>query len=254
MKPTAYYNENDPFAAAWLRNLIASNLICYGDVDERSIAEVKVTDLATYTQCHFFAGIGGWSYALRLANWNDSRPIWTGSCPCQPFSPIGLKKGENDERHLWPTWRSLIEKRHPTVIFGEQSSNAVDWLRGVRSDLARMDYAVAAIPIEAASAGAQFLGDRFYFVAAANGIEFRQKPSTGKQPNIEYHTSSHTPHITPGDGWYRGFDGKLRRLESSINWLAYGIPNRVGKLRGYGNAIHPETAKTFIAAAMAIMP
>ena len=40
-----YYNEIDPFAAAWLRNLIKEKLIPDGDVDERSIADVQPVDL-----------------------------------------------------------------------------------------------------------------------------------------------------------------------------------------------------------------
>jgi DNA (cytosine-5)-methyltransferase 1 len=79
---TAYYNELDPFAAAWLRNLIAAGLIPQGEVDERSIEDVTPNDLAGFRQCHFFAGIGGWPLALRLAGWPDERPVWTGSCPC----------------------------------------------------------------------------------------------------------------------------------------------------------------------------
>ena len=107
-KMTAYYNEFDPFAAAWLRELIKKGHIAHGEVDERPIQEVRPEDLRGYTQCHFFAGIGGWSYALRLANWPDDRPVWTGSCPCQPFSSAGRQKGKADDRHLWPVWERLI--------------------------------------------------------------------------------------------------------------------------------------------------
>ena len=64
---TAYYNENDLNAAAWLRNLINMGEIADGEVDTRSIEDVTPNDLKGFTQCHFFAGIGGWSYALRLA-------------------------------------------------------------------------------------------------------------------------------------------------------------------------------------------
>lgn len=56
-----YYNEFDPAAAAWLRELMANNLIAQGDVDERSIKDVRGDDLRGYAQCHFFAGIGIWS-------------------------------------------------------------------------------------------------------------------------------------------------------------------------------------------------
>ena len=100
----AYYNENDPFAAAWLRELIKAKLIADGEVDERSIELVRPDDLRGFVQCHFFAGIGGWSYALRLAGWPDNREVWTGSCPCQPWSVAGKGDGENDARHLWPVW------------------------------------------------------------------------------------------------------------------------------------------------------
>ena len=149
---TAYYNEIDPYAAQWLRNLITEKLIAPGDVDERSIAEVNANDLAGYTQCHFFAGIGGWSYALRLAQWPDDRPVWTGSCPCQPFSAAGKRIGFADERHLWPAWFHLITQRRPAIILGEQVASATQWLRLVRSDLEALEYAVGAMPIEAASA------------------------------------------------------------------------------------------------------
>lgn len=161
----AYYNEYDPYAAQWLRNLIEEGLIAYGDVDERSINDVKPRELKGYTQCHFFAGLGGWSYALRLAGWPDDREVWTGSCPCQPFSVAGARKGFDDPRHLWPTWQRLVKKRKPSVVFGEQVARAPDWLNLVRSDLETMGYAVGAIPLEAASAGADHFRDRYWFVA-----------------------------------------------------------------------------------------
>lgn len=165
MRKGAYYSEWDPFAAQWLRNLIAENLIAPGDVDERSIAEVQADDLDGFSQCHFFAGIGGWSRALRLSGWPDDRPVWTGSCPCQPISVAGKRKGDRDHRHLWPEFRRLIAERRPATVFGEQVTGAPDWLRLVRGDLEAMEYAVGAYPIEAASAGADHFRDRYWFVA-----------------------------------------------------------------------------------------
>jgi len=162
---SAYYNEIDPFAAQWLRNLIEANLIAPGEVDERSIEDVRPDDLRGFTQCHFFAGIGGWSYALRLAGWPDDEPVWTGSCPCQPFSVAGFQNGFSDKRHLWPEFKRLISERNPPVIFGEQVAAASQWLGRVRGDLEEMDYAVGAVPIEAASDGACHYRDRYWFVA-----------------------------------------------------------------------------------------
>ena len=162
-----YYNEIDPYAAQWLRNLIDAKQIAPGDVDTRSIVDVRADDLKGYTQCHFFAGIGVWSHALRQSGWPDSRPVWTGSCPCQPFSAAGNQKGTADERHLWPVWFNLIRERRPPVIFGEQVEAAVNhgWLDLVQTDLEGEDYACGAVGIPAAGVGAPHIRQRLWFVA-----------------------------------------------------------------------------------------
>lgn len=169
MGALAYYNENDRYTAEWLRNLIAAKLIAPGDVDERSIVDVRADDLRGYTQCHFFAGIGGWSYALRLAGWPDDRPVWTGSCPCQPFSAAGKGAAFTDERHLWPVWFPLIAERRPAVVFGEQVEAAVrwGWLDLVCADLEAESYAVGAAVLPACGVGAPHIRQRLWFVADA---------------------------------------------------------------------------------------
>ena len=125
--PHAYYNEIDPYAAQWLRNLIEAGHIAPGDVDERSIVDVRPDDLRGYTQAHFFAGIGGWSIALRAAGWPDDRPVWTGSCPCPSFSAAGQGGGFRDPRHLWPDWARLVRECQPATIFGEQADDAIGY-------------------------------------------------------------------------------------------------------------------------------
>jgi len=166
----AYYNEIDPAAAQWLRNLISAGHIAPGDVDERSIEDVRPDDLKPYTQCHFFAGIGVWSYALRRAGWPDDRPVWTGSCPCQPFSTAGKGAGFSDERHLWPSWFHLIGERKPATIFGEQvaSKDAEPWIDLVQDDLEALGYGVGSVPFPSASVGAPHIRDRLYWMANAN--------------------------------------------------------------------------------------
>ena len=164
---TAYYTEIDPFAAQWLRNLIAAGHIAPGDVDEGSIEEVSADDLKGYTQCHFFAGIGGWSYAARLAGWPDDQPMWTGSCPCQPFSAAGKRKGTDDERHLWPVFFELIRECSPSIVFGEQVASRLgrEWFAGVRADLETLAYAVGGADLCAASVGAPHIRQRLWWVA-----------------------------------------------------------------------------------------
>jgi DNA (cytosine-5)-methyltransferase 1 len=169
---SAYYNEIDPFAAQWLRNLIAAGHIAPGEVDERDIRHVAPCELEGFTQCHFFAGIGVWSYALRLAGWPDERPAWTGSCPCQPFSSAGKRGGFDDDRHLWPAWFELIKVRKPEAVFGEQvaSPDGRAWFDLVSSDLESLGYAAASIDFCSAGVGAPHIRQRQYFAGLAEWV------------------------------------------------------------------------------------
>jgi len=171
----AYYNEINPYAAQWLRNLIAAGHIAPGDVDERSIEDVRPADLVGYTQCHFFAGIGIWSASLRAAGWSDDRPVWTGSCPCQPFSTAGKGEGFDDERHLWPAWFHLVRVCRPATVFGEQVANGdgIAWVDLVHRDMEGEGYAIGAADLCAAGWGAPHIRQRLYFVAHAHGDELR---------------------------------------------------------------------------------
>lgn len=182
MSPSAYYNEIDPFSAQWLRNLIAGGHIAPGEVDERSIEDVTPDDLRGFTQCHFFAGIGVWSHSLRLAGWPDDKPVWTGSCPCQPFSAAGKGDGFADERHLWPHFFHLISERRPQHVFGEQvaAGNANAWFDLVQADLEGMDYAFGLVPFAAAGVGAPHIRERAYWVAnASSEYESTARDETG---------------------------------------------------------------------------
>ncbi|UOF77639.1 5 cytosine DNA methyltransferase [Caudoviricetes sp.] len=166
----AYYNEIDLYAAEWLRNLIKAGHIADGEVDTRSIVDVQPEEIKHFDQCHFFAGIAGWSHALRLAGWKDDRKIWTGSCPCQPFSVAGKGKGINDERHLWPHLFRLIRGCRPPVVMGEQVAGAAGygWIDGVRLDLEGEDYTIEGVDIAACSVNAPHIRQRLYWVANTN--------------------------------------------------------------------------------------
>jgi DNA (cytosine-5)-methyltransferase 1 len=286
----AYYNEFDPKTAAWLRALIAAGLIADGEVDERSITEVQPGDLVGFTQCHFFAGIGGWSYALRLAEWPDDRECWTGSCPCQPFSVAGKGEGADDPRDLWPAWRGLIAQRHPAAVFGEQvaSSDGALWLDRVYVDMEAQGYAIGAADIPAAGVGAPMAGQRLWFVAEA-GRE--QLPGEGRAADAsparvteaEARQQRVWPDAQPDRGgdelaeadrghgfWWSGplqvgrnaVEAEIARggrryraqwrIKPGLSLLANGIPGRVALLRGFGNAIVPQVAAEVIAAYMEI--
>ena len=318
---TVYYNESDPKAAAWLRELMFEDHIPWGEVDERSIEDIRPAELAGYTQCHFFAGIGGWSYALRLAGWPSDRPVWTGSCPCQPFSAAGKGAGFADERHLWPSWHWLIQQRRPDIVFGEQVATALQWWDLVSADLEVEGYTTGAAIIGAHSVGAPHIRQRLYWMAESHSGErhgfadgqgrigdgtargwiegdsqFERRSENGRMADAagERRAGQHTLLRQEDDGrqpaanileaarggearvmagaddtgpqgwrerrhgadqrstWAYSLvdcrDGKRRPVEPGTFPLAHGVPARVGRLRGYGNAIVPQVAAAFIEA------
>ncbi|EQB1509214.1 DNA cytosine methyltransferase [Enterobacter hormaechei] len=321
MTPSAYYNEIDPFAAQWLRNLIAGGHIAPGEVDERSIEDVTPDDLRGFTQCHFFAGIGVWSHSLRLAGWPDDKPVWTGSCPCQPFSAAGKGDGFADERHLWPHFFHLISERRPQHVFGEQvaSGNANTWFDLVQADLEGMGYAFGLVPFTSAGIGAPHIRERAYWVANSGGerlnridsllqrqesgwvtksvLEASRDRNTGSVANTNGERSQRERENSNQERWegsdvrqtglrcgagfsstleVNGFwrdadwlfcrDGKWRPVEPGTFPLVDGAAarlgrvepgvarvassNRVGRLKGYGNAINAQAAAEFIRAYM----
>lgn len=346
----AYYNEFDKQAAAWLRELIASGHLPPGEVDERDIRGVSGSDLLGFDQCHFFAGIGGWALALEMASWPDGATVWTGSCPCQPFSAAGKRKGTADERHLWPEFRRLVADCKPPVVFGEQvaSKDGRGWLAGVRADLEALGYGVGAADLCAPGAGAPHIRQRLWWVADAAGqwtrgvigklakekrdgvreisregagraviepggffggvgdserdvmgrvsgsplgskakgdssgevdgagcLVLGPASTTGGLPNASgqglpapqleaivgergQQQGRAVAELRGAQGhwdgaiWIDCADGKARRVKPGIHPLAHGVPNRVGLLRGYGNAIVPQVAATFIEAYLEI--
>ncbi|MBA7934054.1 DNA cytosine methyltransferase [Klebsiella sp. RHBSTW-00215] len=229
MKLAAYYNEIDPFAAQWLRNLIAGGHIAPGEVDERSIEDVTPDDLREFTQCHFFAGIGVWSHSLRLAGWPDDRPVWTGSCPCQPFSAAGKGDGFADERHLWPAFFHLISELRPQHVFGEQvaAGNANTWFDLVQADMEGVGYAFGLVPFTSAGIGAPHIRERAYWVANADSVISDRSGNVRASGRDEYSNGGDDVRLADAGGEYKG---------SARNKAGAGESCRAGKDGGLGNA------------------
>jgi len=282
----AYYNEFKPEAAHMLRQLIRDGLIADGEVDERSITEVSSGDIKGFTQHHFFAGIGGWSVALRLAMWPDDRPVWTGSCPCQPFSVAGKQKGKDDERHLWPVWFGLIRESKPNIVFGEQVSSAIrhGWWDDVADDLEREGYTTRAEIRPACSVGSPHKRDRLWFVGNAehNGHTTSEKPRSLTQgshnnkaeskqaiesarPVSELASMANTIDLgqqgcisqeiqwQPREPWesersFANWNNGWPISSSKICGVVDGIHGRTPLLHAFGNAIVPQVAAEFIEA------
>lgn len=314
---------------------MSEGAIAPGVVDERDIRDVLPHELKEYTQCHFFAGIGVWSHSLRKAGFSDDDRVWTGSCPCQPFSAAGRRAGVSDERHLWPHWNHLIQENQPPIIFGEQvaSKDGINWFDLVSSDLEGQKYSVGAADLCAAGFGAPHIRQRLFFGAysrrdnyfrVADSKRFRRE--RGERPEergFRHRQDARWPEsdnglVGPNETYSRGLGdsvnstrewdprgflgekseehgegfpihgGKSFRLEyagpgldeksgtatsgfwRNTDWLlgqdpdqrrfrpvepgsfplADGTPNRVGRVRAYGNAIVSEVAAGFIGAFM----
>src|SRR5271166_6208473 len=165
-KIKAFYNDIDPFICGWLSNLMDLGAITPGKISNKSILELSPDEVVGYDRVHCFAGIAGWDLALDRANWG-CRQVFTGSCPCQPLSSAGQRKGHTDERHLWPAFYRLIAERRPATVFGEQvaSKDGREWLAGVRADLEELGYAVGAADLCAASAGSPHIRQRLFWIA-----------------------------------------------------------------------------------------
>lgn len=244
---TAFYNEIAAYPAAWTRNLIAAGHVADGVVDERSIVELDATELVGFEQCHFFAGIGGWSYALRLAGWPDDRAVWTASCPCQPFSTAGKGRGVDDERHLWPVLFELVRECRPSVLFGEQVASPAGraWFDAVSADLESAGYAVGAANLCAAGVGAPHIRQRLYFVAVADadgaGPQGRGERRDGGDERVTRARGVAGERMADaiiGDGTLRNareMAGAARSVEGARNHAAHAAPYG-GPAIGMGDA------------------
>lgn len=251
VKHRAYYNKIDPHVALWLRNLIARGLIAPGDVDQRSIVDVRASDLAGYTQCHFFAGIGGWSLAFRRAGIPDSFPAWSASCPCPPWSRARIwhadTAGRKDARDLWPVLMPLIRAQRPALLYGEQVAGkpAQPWILRTKRNLRGADYEFKGDTIKAKDRGSPQGRERFYFSADLGG-EGRQglvaRGGAGAARSWRWGGEADLRAIAdapfkPGDRWPQPL---VRRGDA-------GLSARVADVRAYGNAIDPWVAAAFIA-------
>lgn len=244
-----YYNEWDEEVAAIICSRIADGSLPAGDVDTRSIEDVCPDDLRGYVSCHFFAGIGGWPLALRQAGWPDDRPVWTGSCPCQPWSQAGDGKGFEDERDLWPEFHRLIGQRRPPVVFGEQVTGprADPWVDAVQADVEALEYAFGAVPFAAAGVGSPQKRHRLYWVAHAQARQERwtREPSEG-EPAPHRGRCDDDRTYWAGHAWIICSDGTRRPIEPGTLPLADGLPRPVVGNAAYGNAVVVPAAREFI--------
>lgn len=214
-----------------------------------------------------FSGIGGFALAAKWAGWEtvafcekeqyakrvlgrhwpnvpvieDIRnitekigcDILTGGFPCQPFSVAGKQKSTADDRHLWPELLRVIALERPTWIVAENVPGIVGLaLDQVLADLESAGYSSRALIIPACAVDAPHRRDRVWIMAHSAstrcGARSELQLKDGATGNA-YHSSERSD----SGQWF---------AEPSVGRVANGIPSRVDRLRGLGNAIVPQVA------------
>lgn len=200
--------------------------------------------------------------------------LLTGGFPCQPFSVAGKRAGAADNRFLWPEMLRVVSEARPAWIVGENVAGIINMeLDRCLSDLENLGYSVWPLVIPACAVDARHRRDRVWIVAndaqckwslratqesrqGANGNQTGSKVETASlrgcgcgiianpistRLEIEQCESGNNGGQQPtaersGDGWARWLP------ESNVGRVAHGVPKRVDRLKGLGNAIVPQVA------------
>jgi|SRR5579864_251801 len=261
-----YYNENNPYRAAVLRERMAEGLLPKGVVDERDIQVVPDEDFLGYTQVHLFAGIGGFPLGLRQAGFSEQRRIVTGGFPCQDISNAGKRAGITGTRSR--LWREMVRCIR---VVGQGTADA-EWCREVVADATERRQ-----PVRGESSGRDGLatrsGETFSDadafgrdgrtndegeappernriaqsdLADADGGRCEQRHARERRlPVVDAGSVSHPTETRlegPDFGEVGGIAGRPDRwpVEPNVGRVANGIPKRVDRLAALGDAIVPQ--------------
>ena len=93
--------------------------------------------------------------------------ILTAGYPCQPFSQAGVRRGEEDDRHIWPEIFTIVQAKRPAwCVFENVSGHISLGLDQVLSDLESKGYAVQPFVVPACAVDAPHRRDRVWIIAA----------------------------------------------------------------------------------------
>lgn len=193
-----------------------------------------------------------------------------GGYPCQPFSTAGKRGGAEDDRHLWPEMRRLVEELRPAWVIGENVAGHITLgLDQVLSDLDALGYASRAFVIPAVAVDARHRRDRVWIVAHADSAERKtlNTISSGDgqgeagQGGASCGGSSLPDPASkrPQEPWWMGVahhseaqgNGKANHAVDGCRWpaepgmgrVAPGVPNRMDRIKSLGNSIVPQVAE-----------
>jgi DNA (cytosine-5)-methyltransferase 1 len=208
-----------------------------------------------------FDGIGGF-------DWLAAEPVdlICGGFPCQPFSLAGQRKGTADDRYLWPAMLHAVAVVQPTWVIAENVPGIIGpALDEVLSDLEAAGYETGTLALPACAFDAPHIRQRLWILAHRDRTSRRMEPGRleragrtegqaepghdGAHGHVADTDHSHESDV-PIDGvsWLRvsaddSGGNHAWATEPELDRVAYGIPHRVDRLRGLGNAIVPQIAE-----------
>lgn len=100
-----------------------------------------------------------------------------GGYPCQPFSPIGKRKGVADERFIWPQIKELIGLVQAPWVFFENVKEHLKngFLDIVKPDLEELGYEVRYLVLDGLSCGVPMKRKRLFIYAFRSGEGLSQR-------------------------------------------------------------------------------
>jgi len=105
---------------------------------------------------------------LKEVDWTTVEPIdiLTAGYPCQPFSNAGLRKGLNDERHIWPSIKEIISQLRPNIVILENvRGHLTIGFKEVLQDLTEIGYDAQWAIVRASDVGAPHRRERLFVLA-----------------------------------------------------------------------------------------
>lgn len=222
-----------------------------------------------------FPGVTNYGDIRNVPGHDTTGPVWllTGGFPCQPFSVAGQQRGKGDDRYLWPEMAACIERARPAWVLAENVPGIIGMeLDTVLFDLEALGYTAWPVVVPAVAVDAPHRRDRVWIVAhddrsrrvgprsdsaESNARPDRRHDTAGICADVA-HANGHNGHgrggnvqvgrfgfteSTPGDG---DTSGNQWQPEPELGRVAHGIPRRVDRLRGLGEAIVPQVAYELI--------
>jgi DNA (cytosine-5)-methyltransferase 1 len=166
----------------------------------------------------------------------------SGGYPCQPFSIAGERRGEDDDRHLWPEVKRILQEIRPTWFIGENVAGHITLgLDQVLLDLESIGYTWQPFVISASSVNAPHRRERVFIIAhVSDTSSIGHKRVKRLQKNVRKIEKGRKSSSRSTSKLFDDIDWKERATQSCFLGRHDGVSNRVDRIRALGNAVVPQ--------------